>query len=1020
MVPLWAAVVGCGPSTCDELAAHGITQQTCPDSELRLSVSAAVQNAVRGGALPPPIPPDLPTPPPYDGTVLVIELALNWLEGDRAEPSRRSAPYTGDAELTVELVDRARGQTPVPHAAWAGAGPRGLALALPELPDGEYTLVVTADAGFDKASAQIPLAFFTPALVHVMSDRPLYRPGEDLLLRSLVLASDGHEPLGGRPGRWKVTAPDGAELLTESDTADAWGVADTSLPLRGDAAPGRYVAAYTSGAESDQVAFEVRPFELPRTTAEVTPDRAWFRVGDELAVRGVARYASGAPVAGAAVTVTLADPGPWPVPIEWTTPREVTTAPDGTFRARFGAVPKDLVGRAELPITAVITEAGAEAVAASTTAVLSRESLVVHAITELADGLVGGVNNRAYLRITTPDGAPVREAAVQVRNPFAPTQRVREAATDVDGVAIVQLDPGDPVTIVLPVQPVRQAPPSAAEQEADAPSVRSLRELGDERPATVEESRAAERVARGLEACRGLEGADVERTLGLGVSAGGAVVRVVSGADDATTRCVAQRVRQAAFPPGDERTFELVVSLPDSARPSLDWTSRSVVDGAADVVLAAARAAGLEGRSCLQPGQGVDAATLLTVHWTVTAGSDRVDARVAASRDHGLPGGVVDCVRRPLTALKLPTKATSDAMGVLEATLDVPAAPGAPAQRTEPVALTTTGFQLQVSAAGGDATLTLPVGQVPAMRVRATPSLLRPGEQVVVELLRGPDNQRPLPEELTLRQGATDVATAKVDGNTATFVIPEGTRGFLTVEHEGVRQQLFVERADRLELALESDRAVYRPGDTAVLTVRATAGGAPVAAGVGLSGVDETLGALAPLPGPDEYGRVTIRAHTPDPPFGQFDARSLLLGRIRGKNAAQVAVQRVVVPPAAAVTAPRVGGQGASNLREDELLDAAFSRAYERAATRVAAWEEGAAADARFTNEQMVTLWGEVLAELRASGAPAVDAWGRELALHRLPDRLLAQLDPRQLVQDGTHLPEDMLAWSHHVTQSAR
>ena len=78
-----------------------------------------------------------------------------------------------------------------------------------------------------------------------------------------------------------------------------------------------------------------------------------------------------------------------------------------------------------------------------------------------------------------------------------------------------------------------------------------------------------------------------------------------------------------------------------------------------------------------------------------------------------------------------------------------------------------------------------------------------------------------------------------------------------------------------------------------MLTVTTMAGDKPTAAGVGLMGVDSTLAQLAPLLGPDEWGRVTVRATSDRPAFDAFDPKALTLGQVRGDNAAKAAVLRI-------------------------------------------------------------------------------------------------------------------------------
>jgi hypothetical protein len=1022
---LLATLYGCG--TCWDLRSHGIRSGECPSSELRLALSVDASDLRRGAVLPDPQHPDgeLPAPEQRPGR-LTVRTELQWLSGDGSAASHQAAPYSGDATITAALVDREDQAVPVALGPFTVEdGQRRAAVALPEVPDGDYRLRVEVETEVDRATADVPLALYAPALVHVMSDRPLLRPGETVHLRSLVMRRDDLTPLGDRPGRWQVVAPDGVEVLTETDTAGPWGVADTSLPLHPDAAAGSYRAIYTSGADRDEVRFEVRPFALPRLTAEVAPVRAWFGVGDELAVQGTARYGSGAPVAGATVTVTLrSSSGSWPPPTAWEAPIELRTGPDGTFRAAWGAVPADLIERATLAVDATVREEGGETIVASSALVLSKRTLQVEAVTELDDGLVGGVNNRAYLRVTTPDGAPLAGARVAVVNPWDPRMAPKVGDADEDGVVALQLDPGDPVTLVDPAPPVRR-PVEVVTDPARPRLVRGT-ELGGKRDLSLAERKALDRAPELLMPCREAEAGDGERTVALQVASSGSVVGAVPSGADATTACVAERLRGLRLPAGTERTLVVTFQVPDSERPYLTWEASDVIghEDVGDAVTAAVEAAGDAARSCLSPGRG-PGLPVIAVHWRVRAERQDVEVRVGPLDSHGLPDATVACLTRGLGRIRLAEAPEHDGLGVIVGRLQGGSAPADDAPEPVRQATTTTGYELQVTAASaadgrplGEGRVRFAEGRIPPLRIRATPSVVAPGGRVTVELLRGPDATIELPEALALTsETGARLAEAELDGNTAVFEVPADARGFLSVRHAGVTSHLWVQRPDRLAVSLSTDQPAYRPGETARLTVRTVAGAGPTSAAVGLSGVDAALGRIAALPGADDYGRVTVRATSASAPFGTFDARALLLGRIRGRNAAQAAVQRIVPPSPVSSAAGVAGGTGSVRPDEAGVLAAAFGRAYPAALRRVRAWEEAAADGDTFDNDAMAAIWTATLAELRG-GEPVVDVWGRELTLPRLPPDLLAQLDPRQMLHDGTHLPEDLVAWALYVSRS--
>ncbi len=361
---------------------YGLWADQCPVGDLRLNANISAYGVVRG----------------VESEVDVYPHA-RFLQGRAPWTSvELGALYRGvDVELTV--LDR-EGQV-VDGVEFGRARREGdarrLSMTLPELPDGDYTLRARVTAPFESIEVDAPLALYVPAAVHVLTDRPIYKPGQEVLLRSLMLARTDLEPLDGRPGRWTITAPSGIEMLVEKDLAGSWGVADTSFPLAADAEIGTWKARFASGGDEDEVSFDVRPFQLPRLTVSVSGSQRWYAIGERIAVEGTAAYASGAPVANQPLTVRLGSPaGSWPPPLAWAEPASGRTDANGRFRIELDEVPADLTERVELPVTVSVTEEAGEQVTGRTSLVLSPRGLKVDAVTELGDGLVGGVNNRVY------------------------------------------------------------------------------------------------------------------------------------------------------------------------------------------------------------------------------------------------------------------------------------------------------------------------------------------------------------------------------------------------------------------------------------------------------------------------------------------------------------------------------------------------------------------------------------------------------------------------------------------------
>ncbi|MBW2255932.1 MAG: hypothetical protein JRI25_15220, partial [Deltaproteobacteria bacterium] len=978
---------------------YGMWIDHCPVTDLRLGGHVDVSGVVRGG----------------DGTVSVLPYA-RYMRGHGGDAWVTEATMYRGVQVHLDLLD-AEGELLEGMEVKDRKKRRGRrkhTISLPALPDGDYILRAKLYAPFESVQVDVDLPLYAPAIAHVMTDRPLYKPGQEVLLRSVTLKRTDLSPLEGRPGRWRITSPDGTEMLLEKDRAAAYGVADSTFPLDSRAPVGTWTAQWLSGEASDSVTFEVRPFKLPRFTVDLSPSARWYGIGDKVRLEGKARYTSGAPVANAPVELRLHPAeGRWPMPLAWEEPVNVRTDDGGSFEVTIGTVPSDLIERNVLAAAVRVTEEAGEVATGGTRVILSKDDLMVEAVTELGDGLVGGFNNRAYLRVSTPDNSPLPLADVVVSNPWDTRAKAREAKADEDGVAALQLDPGDPVTVVIPAPPVRVRP-----LVPGTPSISSGGELWEGRSLDMAERRALDRAVPAVARCGDYAPGDASVRIGVRVNGAGTVSDVLHDTSP-VGRCVGAAVRAVRFPMGAQRTYSLTWIVPDSLVPSFQ-VNTSPAYGAHDGFRRSWQEAAIEARRCASMGQGVSGRTVLKAHWRVFEESQAIESSLQTDRGTGLNGAQLECVRRAFLSARLDEEADEDAMGTASVSLSVPSPPGS----SKPSPTATTGYELQIAAHVdqakiGETRLVLPVGLIPPLRLRATPSLASPGDSVMVEMFRGPDFYGDLPEKVWLRRGDLYVEKAKVDeeSRSVTYTLPSDQDGFFYVEVSGARAVIFVQPTDPLSVELATDEATYRPGATARLTVTTRAGDAPTPAGVGLSGVDTALAQLAPLLGPDDYGRVTVRATSDNPAFGAFDPRALSLGQVRGENAAKAAVLRISQLPMDPGGDERLYTSGSSTHDDVEVLITSFYRALEALHKRVRAWEKTAPEGETMSPALMVEMWNETTKALDKEGKSARDAFGRRLTLDILPSDLLAQVDPRQVVADGTRLPEDVIAWDRYVLE---
>ncbi len=969
------------------------------DGQLRQTVSLSSTGLRRGG----------------EGNVSLLARAHFVTASDADDV--RNVVLKGFDKIDLSLVDASKQAKPIPTRDWSTTEGRASGtVTLPEVPDGDYTLHVDYKTRLGAGTLDVPLPLYTPARIHVITDRPLYEPGNLVRFRAVVLRARDLVPLDGRPGRWIVTDPDGEVLLEEKAPAGPWGVVAGTFPLDKGAATGDWRVAWVSADTRDEVSFRVAPFTLPRFRVEAAADKPYYRPRDVPVIRGSVVYSSGAPVAGADLAITWDASGDWPPPTAWlerVLPRTSKAGANGRFELKLPEIPLDLQGQATLYARVAAIDAAGDRVESSVAVLLSADGIAVTAVTELGEGLVAGFNNRMFVRVTTPDGVVVPGAKITVKRAWQADDKGTETELDEDGVASLQLDPGPPVNVVIPAKPYRPTPRPPLVTRGEP------QELIGQEGASLADQIEMDRWLAPLGTCsQWYDGESNAVELALRVAPGGNLT-VVTELDTALARCAASIVRGRRLPAGPARMYGVTFTFTDSPQPWLSAEVESVFEipeGLDDKLDALARRA----RDCL-PGD-VEGNLPRVQTWSARKGEKVVRlGEWLDAPDGGDARAAMGCATSRLAGatIAFDDELESDAIGLVRWSVELMGSDDE--ERPQPT--TMLGYELLVSAAieGAPSTrLRVVPGEVPNLRLRVSPVLAKVGDTIQAELIRGPSfasSGMTLPEKLSLShlEGKQEVELSK--DRKASFTIEPGTSGWVQIGGGGVRALVYVRPDDDLQVSVKPEQERYAPGDQARLAIETQIGGRGAEAAVGLIGVDESLGQLVPLPGVDDMARVRPSVETPAPAFGVLDGQALTLGRIRGVNAAAATVLRVGTIPTPPELDATVNVSGQTRFDPVEELTDRFYTALAELHVQVRRWEASAPIGEQMRPKKMAELWSKALSACEARKENVSDAFGRRLRLHRLPRDLLDLTDPRAVVVMGTRLPEDVESWSDYVAK---
>lgn len=323
---------------------------------------------------------------------------------------------------------------------------------VPEAWEGEAELVVEADSALGEDAVSAPIRLERTYRLLLSSDRPVYRPGETVHLRTLALATVDSRPAAAARVRFEAFDPRGNPLLSQEVLTSDFGIAAADLPLGVDAAEGAYRLRVTLGDTVSERTVQVSQAELPAFRVDVRADAPYYLPGQAIAGAVEAAYFFGRPVSDAQVvlrsvvsrqrpTADAADPTVWVQEVRGRT----DAAGRFAFQVALPAFPDALFssgqpGRPEttlaLDLEATVTDAAGQSEFGWQKLTVARQPLLVDAVAE-GGTLRTGVENVLYVLASYPDGQPA-VATLQVQiGEAAPMAAVTSAA----GIAEVRYTP---------------------------------------------------------------------------------------------------------------------------------------------------------------------------------------------------------------------------------------------------------------------------------------------------------------------------------------------------------------------------------------------------------------------------------------------------------------------------------------------------------------------------------------------------------------------------------------------------
>ncbi len=305
---------------------------------------------------------------------------------------------------------------------------------VPNLPDGSYQLRITAKPAGEQQTIIQPVTLKHSWKVMLSSDRPIYKPGDAIRLRSLALRSLDLKPVAGGSVVFTITDPKDNVIFKRQAVTSTYGISSADCALADEIIEGLYTVKCQVGDSSSSLKVKVEKYVLPEFKVAVEFARPWFEPGERIAGKVSARYYYGLPVTEGLVEIKAA-PG-WKGNAEES--QSAKLGPDGQASFSFPPVPEAKLmgadGDFNLEVFVKVTDAAGQTQGRAVGLTVTAQPLRIEAIPE-AGSLVAGVPNNIFVLVSTVEGRPAGKVRLLI------SEQEKELSTNDMGFAQFEYTP---------------------------------------------------------------------------------------------------------------------------------------------------------------------------------------------------------------------------------------------------------------------------------------------------------------------------------------------------------------------------------------------------------------------------------------------------------------------------------------------------------------------------------------------------------------------------------------------------
>ncbi len=287
-------------------------------------------------------------------------------------------------------------------------------LKLPKVPTGDYKLVVATTSALGDEKIERDVKIKGEPKILLVTDKPLYQPGQMIHIRALCLRPFDLTPVSGAPLTFEVEDPKGNKVFKRSEKTSDFGVVSADFQLADEINMGSYQVRAQIGEQQAHKTVEVKHYVLPKFKTDVKADKTFYLPKETIVVDLQTDYFFGKPVANSKVKVTAST-----FDVAFKEFQTVDTKTDANGHAKVEIkLPDYFVGQplqkgdALVKVEIKITDTADHTETVTRTYPVADQPIKVSLIPE-GGRLMPGVENRIFAAAIYPDGSPVSGCEVK-------------------------------------------------------------------------------------------------------------------------------------------------------------------------------------------------------------------------------------------------------------------------------------------------------------------------------------------------------------------------------------------------------------------------------------------------------------------------------------------------------------------------------------------------------------------------------------------------------------------------------